>query len=440
MSFLGKLPENLTQACSFALSPNRHEGSSHSPEDDETMMEPNNTKTHEATEAPQVPREAATPEVQSMLTMWQQFMQFCQQPPQTGVPMAEHAMPMEDQRFERFLRFRPPKFVGEPDDRKAENWLNELEKIFEVTNYSDSQKVSYAAFQLEETARHWWRVVNQKWAQNNTARTWANFVQEFNEKFIPKVVKNARERDFMNLTQGTMTVAQYEARFNYLIRYAPHYMNDETRKVRKFIEGLKLELRWAIISSDATNYSATINKAMQIESEMRELTHFEERAKRTKFTNLRGNSNRNPFSDPKYPRRDQEHFTNRNPVSNHQSGAPPHLAMQRKCGFCGLSNHEENDCRRKKGLCVLCGSADHIARDCRRRQESLHIPQGQKGKAPMEQQSKAKIPARAYALAGVDETAEPTAVVEGNVCLLGKCGKPHLVPEQLIVYRIVFRK
>ncbi|XP_012848000.1 PREDICTED: uncharacterized protein LOC105967959 [Erythranthe guttata] len=203
------------------------------------------------------------------------------------------------------------------------------------------------------------------WAQNNTARTWANFVHKVDENFIPQSVKNVRERDFMNLTQGTMAVARYEARFNYLICYAPHYMNDKTRKVRKFVEGLNLELRLAIISSDATSYSTTINNAMRVELKMRELIQVEEQAKITKFTTLRGNPSQNSFSGPKYPRSSQGRFANRNPMPNRGS-TPPHPAMQMK--------------------------------------RDPYLSQGRKGKAPMEKQSKPKIHAHAYALARMDVT------------------------------------
>ena len=36
----------------------------------------------------------------------------------------------EDRMITKFLRFNPPNFGGEPDDRKAEAWLLAIEKIF----------------------------------------------------------------------------------------------------------------------------------------------------------------------------------------------------------------------------------------------------------------------------------------------------------------------
>ena len=59
---------------------------------------------------------------------------------------------IEDKQLARFLKFNPPKFKGEPDDQKAEFWLMEVEKVFKVLEYSDSQKVKYATFLFEEAA------------------------------------------------------------------------------------------------------------------------------------------------------------------------------------------------------------------------------------------------------------------------------------------------
>ena len=51
----------------------------------------------------------------------------------------------DDQALEQFLKFHSPKFMGEPDDCKAESFIAEMEKIFEVLNYSDYQKVNFVS-------------------------------------------------------------------------------------------------------------------------------------------------------------------------------------------------------------------------------------------------------------------------------------------------------
>nr|CAC33015.1 hypothetical protein [Antirrhinum hispanicum] len=201
--------------------------------------------------------------------MHNQLMQFDQANAERSISHSE------DQLFERFLRLQPPRFLGEPDDRKPESWVEEMEKIFSVTNYKEEKKVNFAAFRLEDAARHWWRILDQRWKNDMTPRTWDNFVKEFYNKYIPQV----RER-ILELIQWSNSVCEYESKFTRLIQYAPHYLEDEGRKARKFIEGLKLDICWAVISIDLATYEVAVEKALRVEAEMKELLKIEERVKR----------------------------------------------------------------------------------------------------------------------------------------------------------------
>ncbi|XP_073129583.1 uncharacterized protein [Henckelia pumila] len=288
-----------------------NQGNQGKPDDQDNQ--PQNTR--DATNQP--PEE---PNPLLMIEMMKKFFHYCQQSPRNP--------DVGDRTFERFLRYNPPKFLGTPDATQAESWMTKIMKIFSVHNYSDEQKINLATYQFEDVAYDWWRVIDLQWSRNKTPRTWDNFTQEFKDKYIPQVVQNTREREFMDLVQGSMTVAEYEAEFHRLIHYAPEFMEDELRKTRKFVQGLNLEIRWSTLSTK------------------------------------------------------EDH--------NNQ-----------KCGYCGLPNHNEDKCWRKNGKCLVCGSEQHRIQECPKRSQ-------QTSSAP-----KTKIPARAYALTGIDEEVDPTAVVEG---------------------------
>ncbi|XP_075500058.1 uncharacterized protein LOC142538629 [Primulina tabacum] len=154
-----------------------------------------------------------------------QFVQFCQQnQPRPHDQAQEHHIEANDRALERFLRFKPPKFEGKPDAYQAESWLSKINKIFSILNYSEEQKVNFSTYLFEEASHNWWHTVEHRWTKNHTPKTWENFLQEFKDKYITQVILNTREREFMDLVQGDMTVAQYEAEFHRLIHYAPHYM------------------------------------------------------------------------------------------------------------------------------------------------------------------------------------------------------------------------
>ncbi|KAL3834244.1 hypothetical protein ACJIZ3_008980 [Penstemon smallii] len=361
-------------------------------------------------------------ELPQMFTFMQQYMEFCQQQSQANISTNLPVQTTTDQTLERFLRFQPPKFFGEPDDQKAELWLSEMENIFCVLNYTDAQKINLATFRLEDSARHWWRVVEERWRVEDTPRMWDNFVIEFNTKFIPQVVRNRREREFMDLTQSMLTVSQYEARFTRLIQYAPHYQNDEDRKVRKFIEGLKLELRWALLSTDITTYSKAVEKALQVESEMKELMKFEH-LKRNRPSSSKWENVGRFDQGKKYPKTGHSNFrkpnNNRARPTNHQT-KPTQIGP---CNFCGHPSHNEASCWKKNGRCIACGSEQHQIKDCPRARNPSSAPQGKQGGPSNSRTERPKIPACVYALEGNKEAIDPSAVVEvcSNAIWINKC-------------------
>jgi hypothetical protein len=55
----------------------------------------------------------------------------------------------KDLALEKFLKFLPPLFQGKADsEQEAEAWIERMEDIFAVLNYSDQRKVQFAAFRL----------------------------------------------------------------------------------------------------------------------------------------------------------------------------------------------------------------------------------------------------------------------------------------------------
>ena len=95
--------------------------------------------------------------------------------------------------------------------------------------YDDVRKVSFAEFQLEGLAYNWWRVVEAKWRDEVRQPTWAAFIAEFRNKFIPKSVRDKKEQEFLYLKQRGLTVAEYEAQFTKLAQYASDMVNMEEK-------------------------------------------------------------------------------------------------------------------------------------------------------------------------------------------------------------------
>ncbi|XP_027156478.1 uncharacterized protein LOC113757322, partial [Coffea eugenioides] len=90
------------------------------------------------------------------------------------------------------------------------------------------------------------------------------------------------------------------------------------------------------------------------------------------------------------------------------------VTPQVTCGYCGKSNHSENDCWRKLGKCLLCGSTEHQIANCPKSSKtggSLQRPEKSTSKQTSAGGSRPKVPARVYAL-DYPQVPEATEVVE----------------------------
>ena len=172
----------------------------------------------------------------------------------------------QDRALERFQKFSPPKFLGGPDPEGTERWLKTMINIFAALNYAEDRLVQFTVFQFEGPTRAWWNVVRAKWEKERTAWTWLNFVREFNEKYLPPIVQEKREDDFIKLRQGTSSVAEYETQFTKLSKFAPELIATEQRRARRFVQGLNVEIQEALAAAQINTFTEVLEKAQIIET------------------------------------------------------------------------------------------------------------------------------------------------------------------------------
>ncbi|MQL97848.1 hypothetical protein Taro_030546 [Colocasia esculenta] len=102
---------------------------------------------------------------------------------------------------------------------------------------------------LQKRADVWWSsVLCTQFADGALEVAWTEFICLFRAKYIPEHVQDRMGQEFLTLTQGSMSVLEYEARFAKLSKYAPHVVADERRKIKKFIMGLKSSLRTRLVA------------------------------------------------------------------------------------------------------------------------------------------------------------------------------------------------
>ncbi|MQL99246.1 hypothetical protein Taro_031969 [Colocasia esculenta] len=164
--------------------------------------------------------------------------------------------------MERFKRMAPPSLKGESQPLLAESWMKEIEKIFRAIRCSEENKVSLATYILQERADVWWAsLLRTRFEDGAIEVAWDEFVRLFRAKFVPEHIQDKMEQKFLTLTQGSMTVLEYKARFAELFKYAPHIVADERRKAKKFVMGLKPSLRSRLVAFDHCTLDEALSMA-----------------------------------------------------------------------------------------------------------------------------------------------------------------------------------
>ena len=68
--------------------------------------------------------------------------------------------------------------------------------------------------------------------------TWEFFVQEFRAKYVTEMYRDSKWKQFLNLKQRNLSVAEYEKEFSHLSKYAPELVLTEAFQCRQFEDGL----------------------------------------------------------------------------------------------------------------------------------------------------------------------------------------------------------
>ena len=146
-----------------------------------------------------------------------------------------------------FMSHKPPTFASSLDPLHADDWLKSVEKMLNIAQCSDREKVLYASGRLTGPAADWWDSYTAAHDAANTI-TWAEFATQFKNYHIPARLMNIKKKEFLSLKQGNMPISEYHDKFIQLSRYAPDEVADDERKQEHFMEGLVRPLQYQLVA------------------------------------------------------------------------------------------------------------------------------------------------------------------------------------------------
>ena len=241
----------------------------------------------------------------------------------------------------------------------------------------NEDRVKIAGFLLWGSARKWWA-----YERTRRRHTWAQFKTAFHTEFYPLAFVETKRLEFETLTQGSMTVSEYERRFRELSDFCPNLVADEVSKNRRFLDGLSEPIALSLSRSDHPTYQSMRDTTLEVERQT-----LIRQTKRRSYDGLssgspsQGSSERGSFSygssgskgssgdrrgasGSRFQRGGHTHgsgFRSMSSGSSHFQRYADRDGFRSTCGVCGKIH--DRPCQ-WDNVCFQCGKTRHFRRDC----------------------------------------------------------------------------
>ncbi|XP_047148657.1 uncharacterized protein LOC124820912, partial [Vigna umbellata] len=341
-----------------------------------------------------------------------------------GTPGASssNATPHAEWSLESFLQHHPAKFSGKCLPDEADQWLRDMERIYNAKRCPDENRLAFTEYLLTGEASHWWASVNALLTDAHSPITWEVFRAKFYEEYFPDSVRFAKEVEFLQLIQGGMSVSEYTNKFKHLVRFNTMATSEEWQ-CRKFENVLRSDLKVLISSLCIRSFPAMVERAKVLEKNMAEAEQQKkQQASRGPILSRPNLSrNRTPYARPAQSSGSQTMVVAR------QSGQ---LGTVR-CFQCG-GPHFRSSCPQLVGgkYCTRCRRNSHLENECNMGERAVmrppNIGRNQQGRG-----GRAQAVGRVYAITGAEAASSGTLITgtclihEKQCCVMFDSGATH---------------
>lgn len=146
--------------------------------------------------------------------------------------------------FRDFFRMNPLEFHGGLDPVKAHEWVTIIERIFQIMQYSEENKVVLSSHMMMDPTIRRWENASSLMTNQGVPRDWEHFKTTFLDMYFPSILRTQKEFEFHQLRQGVISVAMYAEKFEDVSTYSRQasYALDEKWKIDHFHFGLRGEI------------------------------------------------------------------------------------------------------------------------------------------------------------------------------------------------------
>ncbi|XP_027903776.1 uncharacterized protein LOC114163681 [Vigna unguiculata] len=99
--------------------------------------------------------------------------------------------------LEDFLKHHPAKFDGKTSPDAADQWLKDLERIYDAKMCPAENRLAFSVYMLTGEAEHWWSSTRSILEERDEAVTWETFRERFLSEYFPDSIRYAKEVEVM---------------------------------------------------------------------------------------------------------------------------------------------------------------------------------------------------------------------------------------------------
>ncbi|XP_027171642.1 uncharacterized protein LOC113771232 [Coffea eugenioides] len=246
-----------------------------------------------------------------------------------------------------------------------------------------------------------------------------------------------------------MSVAEYEIQFTKLSRFAPELIATEQRRVRRFVQGLNVELQESLAAVRIDTFADAVERAQRVEVARAQVKSFQAKKRFAPSSSREPTYGSTPpakvgrgtggVTSPGAPRGALARGTGARNAGGRNNGirggpigrAQPRntsqggraIIPQMTCAYCKKPGHIMDSCWKKQGKCLKCGSSEHQISGCPKMQGGTTS----NARSNTSGGSRPTVPARVYAI-GDQPVPDSSEVVEGTLPIFHRLAKVLIDP------------
>ncbi|XP_070039567.1 uncharacterized protein [Nicotiana tomentosiformis] len=125
--------------------------------------------------------------------------------------------------------------MGTKPEKELQAFIDEMHKTIRVMCSTGTEAVELASHLLKEVAYTWFELWEESHEEESPPTKWTEFADAFIDHFLPAESREARDVEFENLKQGSMSVWDYHTRFADPFKDAAYMMPTMEARVHRFV-------------------------------------------------------------------------------------------------------------------------------------------------------------------------------------------------------------